>query len=198
MKTLKILTLMLAATLLLGAAQALAATDTETLVINANVVNAAKLTLGTGTITFPDSDPDTVPLIAATENSVSVSAKARTGASGISTLTVLVGTDLTSATSDTIAIGNVTLDRHRGRLHRRNHEQGDCPECRELDWPGEQTGTFSYSLANSWAYPVGNLLCYGDLHPDFSLRRRGVAEGRMGNGGPHPPFFIGSMNLVVI
>jgi hypothetical protein len=155
MKTLKTLTLMLAATLLLGAAQALAATDTKSLTINASVVNAAKLTLGVGTINFPDADPDTVPSIAASENSVAVSCKARTGTSGGSTLTVLVGSELTSG-SDTIAIGNVTwtasgLGYVAGTMNRSTAQNAGS-----WSGPGNKTGTFSYFLANSWAYAVGN------------------------------------------
>jgi hypothetical protein len=155
MKIWKMLTLTLAATLLLGAAQALAATDTETLIINAQVANSAKLTLGAGTINFPDADPDTVPSIAASENAVAVSAKARTGASGTVTLSVLVGTDLTSG-SDAIPIGNVTWTATGAGYSGGTMNRTTAQSAGSWNGPGNKTGTFSYFLANSWAYAVGN------------------------------------------
>ena len=62
----KILTAVLALSLLVAGA-AWAATNTNTLTINATVANQATLTIGggkTASISFPDSDPDTMPSIA--------------------------------------------------------------------------------------------------------------------------------------
>ena len=105
MKLTRIAALLVILTFLLAGA-AWAATDTKVLTINAAVAARATLSLSTLTINFPDSDPDTVLSIPATENAVTVTAKVRTGAASTPTLTVLAAGDLTSG-GDIIAISNV-------------------------------------------------------------------------------------------
>ena len=94
--------------LVLIAGSVFAASTTAPLTINATISSTAKLTLGTASIAFPNSDPDTTPSIGATQNPVSVTASAKTTTSGAVGLTVVTGGDLADAGTDTIAIGNVT------------------------------------------------------------------------------------------
>ena len=133
---------------------AFAASDTEDLTINATVSARAKLTLNPTTINFPDADPDSGP-IPATENPVSVTAKVRIGAAETATLTCLAGGDLISG-GDSIAISNVTWTA-TGSGYVAGTMSTTVPQSAGSWTPsGNYSGTFSYSLANSWDYEIGN------------------------------------------
>ena len=154
MKTLKILALVLAAVMLLGAAEAFAASTTANLDINAAVSSRAKLTLGQATIHFVDADPDNTSSIAATENGVTVGVKARTASAASVTLQVSSAADLASG-SDSIAISNITWTAAGtgfvgGTMNKSAAQSAGS-------WTGRvnQNGTFSYFLANSWNYAPG-------------------------------------------
>jgi len=132
-----------------------AAQQTGPLTVNMAVNARANLTLGVSAINFPDANPDTTPSIAATENSVSVTAKVRTGVSSTATLTHLAGGDLTSG-GNTIAISNVTWTATgtgyvSGTMNRITPQTAGS-------WTGSgsHSGTFSFFIANSWSYVVGN------------------------------------------
>jgi hypothetical protein len=89
--------------LILIAGGVFAASDSKPLTINAQVSDRASLTLEVSAINFPDTDPDTTP-IPATENSVDVTVKVRTGSTSTATLTHQAAGDLTNAALDTIPI----------------------------------------------------------------------------------------------
>ncbi|MGD0915385.1 MAG: hypothetical protein ABSB22_02900 [Thermodesulfobacteriota bacterium] len=132
-----------------------AASATQPLTINATVANTAKLSLGVATIAFPDADPDTVPSIAATQNPVNVTAKAKTTTNGAVTLTVVTGGDLTSG-SDTILIGNVTWTVTGAGFVAGTMNKTTAQSAGSWTGSGSRAGTFSYDLANSWAYATGS------------------------------------------
>jgi hypothetical protein len=140
---------------LLAAGSALAATDTKTLTINFAPAARATLTLGQSGITFPDSDPDTTPSIAATQNPVAVTASVRTGASSIPTLTVVTATDLVSG-SDTIPIGNVTWTASGTGYVAGTMNKTTAQSAGSWTGSGNRSGTFSYFLTNSWNYATGS------------------------------------------
>jgi hypothetical protein len=154
MKTRNVIISTIICTLLLGGA-AWAATDTKNLTINAAVAARATLTLGSAAINFPDSDPDTVNPIPATENAVSVTAKVRTGAASNPTLTVQASGPLTSGT-DTIAISNVTWTATGSGFSAGTMNSTTPQTCGSWTGSGNRSGTFSYFLVNSWDYQVGN------------------------------------------
>ena len=133
-----------------------AATATETLTINAEVLARATLTLGTAAINFSDADPDSVPSIAANENPVSVTARVRTAAGSTPTLTVQASGDLTSGT-DTIPISNVTWTAS-GAPFVGGTMNAPVAQSAATFGPGSgsYTGSFDFFLANSWDYEVGN------------------------------------------
>lgn len=131
-----------------------AATDQETLTINASVSAKAKLTLGVAAINFGDADPDVVPSIAAGENPVSVTVKAQTAAASAVTLTVQANGDLDSGT-DTIGITNVTWTA-TGAGFVGGTMDTVAQSAGSWTGPGRRDGTFSYWLANSWDYPPGS------------------------------------------
>jgi len=134
---------------------AFAASDTGDLTVNAAVSARAKLTLDPTTINFPDSDPDTVPSISATENPVDVTAKVRTGAASNATLTCLAGGDLVSG-GDTIAISTVTWTATGAGFVAGTMSRLAAQSAGSWTGSGNYSGTFSYALANSWDYEIGN------------------------------------------
>jgi hypothetical protein len=133
-----------------------AATATHDLTINATVAARATLTLGAATINFADADPETVTSIGATENPVSVVAKVRTAAASTPTLTVLAGGPLTSGT-DTIAISNVTWTASGAPFSAGTMNAAVAQSAASFSaGSGNYTGSYSFFLANSWAYNVGS------------------------------------------
>ena len=132
-----------------------AATSTQNLTVNATVSATASLTLGNASISFAAANPGTTPSIAATENPVSVTANAQTSATGAVTLTCLAGGDLTAG-SNTIAISNVTWTATgtgfvAGTMNKTTAQSAGA-------WTGSaaRSGSFNYSLANSWSYATGS------------------------------------------
>jgi hypothetical protein len=132
-----------------------AASTTATLNIGATVSSTAKLTLGAASISFANADPDITASIPSVPASVSVDAKAKTTGSGSVTLTVATGGDLISGT-DHILISNVTWTAAAdpglvgGTMSTTPQSAGSWTGS------GSRSGTFSYALANSWAYATGN------------------------------------------
>lgn len=89
--------LVFASSLLLVAATPAAPTSqSATVTATATVGALAKLTLSSGLVSFPDADPDTVPLIPTTSGPLLVTAKARTIPGGTVRLTVQADDDLRS------------------------------------------------------------------------------------------------------
>lgn len=132
-----------------------AASDSKTLTINAVVANRAKLTIAPLTINFPDADPDVVNPIPASENAVTVSSRVRTGSASVSTLTCLANGDLLDGAS-TIPISNVTWTSTGGGYVNGTMNNGVAQAAGSWTGSGLNAGTFSYFLANSWAYNIGN------------------------------------------
>lgn len=156
MKTqIAVLVVMIACSMLLAASGiGQAATDQQTLTINATVSAKAKLTLGVAAVNFADADPDSVPSISAGENPVSVTVKAQTGGSSAVTLSVQANGDLDSGT-DTIDITNVTWTA-TGAGFVAGTMDTSAQSAGSWTGPGQRSGTFSYFLANSWDYPAGS------------------------------------------
>jgi len=156
----KTVVLAILALMLMGAGAAWGATATKDVTLSATVSSAAKLTLATSTVTFPDADPDTVPSISANENGAVVTAKVKTGSATTATLKVLAADDLKSG-SDVIPITNVTSTA--------TNTSGSFFLAGPVTWSntspgatvgqgnsGSFAGTFSWFLANSWAYATGS------------------------------------------
>jgi hypothetical protein len=143
---------------LLAAGAAWAATDTNTLTINATVANQATLSIGgtkTPSISFPDSDPDTVLSIPSVPATLAVVAKAKTGSSSVVTLKVLANGDLISGTEN-IPIGNVTWTAAGGAgFSAGTMNKTTAQTCGSWTGSGKYQGTYSYFLANNWNLPVG-------------------------------------------
>ncbi len=141
--------------LILIAGGVFAASDSKPLTINAQVSDRASLTLEVATINFPDTDPDTTP-IPATENSVDVTVKVRTGSASAVTLTHQAAGDLTNAALDTIPIGNVTWTATGAGFQAGTMSSTVAQTAGTWTGPGNRSGTFSYFLVNSWNYAIGS------------------------------------------
>jgi hypothetical protein len=139
----------------LAATPALAATDTKSVTVSATVNAAATLVLGVNTVTFADADPGTTASIAATEGAISVTAKARTSASGAVTLTILAADDLKSG-SDVIGISNVTWTATGSGYQTGTLNKTTAQTVGSWTGPGTHAGTVSYALANSFSYATGS------------------------------------------
>ena len=147
--------LVLAVVVGLASHNASAVTVNQTLTINATVAAEGALVMAT-TINFPSSNPDTVPSVAATENPVSVTVKARTGSLSVVTLTALAaGANLVSG-SDTIPISNVTWTVTGAGYVAGTMNSVTAQSVFSGTGPGESAGTLSFFLANSWSYAVGS------------------------------------------
>jgi hypothetical protein len=136
---------------------AMAATATASLTIGATVANMASLSLGETSITFPDSDPDTVLSIPADKNPVNVAAKAKTSKGSSVTLLIATPTDLTAGTA-TIGIDQVRWTAAGDAAFVAGTMNKAAPQAAVSGWTdsAKKTGSFSYFLANSWSYATGN------------------------------------------
>jgi hypothetical protein len=132
-----------------------AATDNQTLTINATVAARAKLVLAPTVINFPDADPDVTPSIAATENSVNVLSNVRTSSAGNATLTCQANGDLASG-GDAIPITNVTWTATGAGYVAGTMNSGTAQSVGSWTGSGAYTGSLDFFLANSWAYNIGN------------------------------------------
>jgi len=141
--------------LILIAGGVFAASDSKPLTINAEVSDRASLTLEVATINFPDTDPDTTP-IPATENSVDVTVKVRTGSASAVTLTHQAAGDLTNPALDAIPIGSVTWTATGGGFQAGTMSSTVAQTAGSWTGPGNRSGTFSYFLVNSWNYAIGS------------------------------------------
>jgi len=128
---------------------------TAMVTVAAPLASSAQLTISPNVINFPDANPDTVPTIAATQNPVSVTANAQTGGGRTVTLGVLAQGDLVSG-GNTIAINNVTWTATGSGFRNGTMNKTTSQLAGQWTGPGSRTGTFSYSLKNSWSYATGS------------------------------------------
>jgi len=155
MKFRRSLALVIGVALLLPAL-AHAATDTETLTINAVVAARAKIVISPTTINFPDSDPDLVPSIAANENPVSIECRVRTSGVGVSNVDCLANGDLVAVGATDIPISNVTWTATGTGYVAGTMDNSTAQAVGSFSGSGSHAGTMSFFLANSWAYEIGN------------------------------------------
>jgi hypothetical protein len=144
-------TLVLAVAVLSWPSTAFAQSDTATL--NASVASLVRLSVSSSSLTFPDSDPDTIPLVPASPAVISITAKSRTPPGGEVTLTVEATDDLRSGVT-TIPASSITWTATgpgfvSGTL-------GRTPQT-VASWTGSgvRTGTQTFLFQNLWTYSIG-------------------------------------------
>jgi len=134
-----------------------AQTATGTVNVNANVNAKAKLTINGGanaSITFADADPDVLATLPSAPLNIAV--KARTSGTGAVTLTVRASQDLTSATSDTIAITALKWTSTGTNFAVSGiSSTGADVSVFSATGSGNHSGVQNYTLDNSWAYATG-------------------------------------------
>jgi hypothetical protein len=133
-------------------AGAFAQTDTATL--NAALAPVARLTLSSASLTFPDADPDMVPVVSAIPASMTITAKARATEGAIVTLTVLASDDLRSGISTIPASAITWTGSGAGFV------DGTLSAATEQllgSWLGSgiRSGTQSFRFQNLWSHPTG-------------------------------------------
>jgi hypothetical protein len=131
------------------------ASQTQTVTLSTNIATRAKLIFRSSAVSFSSANPDSVPSVPANINPVSVISSARTGSSQSANLTCLASGDLISGTS-AIAIKNISW-----KATGAGYQPGVMNSLTSQNsgtWigPGQYTGTFSYFLANSWSYTIGD------------------------------------------
>jgi len=139
---------------LLAAAAPAAAQTSRTATLVAAVDSLAKLSLSALTISFPDSDPDTVPQVQASGGPVTVVARARAGPGAQVTLTVTAQDDLRSGT-DVIPASAVTWAATGPGFADGTLAAGVAQTAGAWGNAGQHTGTLTFRLANAWTYAAG-------------------------------------------
>lgn len=125
--------------------------------VNATVTvgQYARLTVTGGPINFGDADPDSVPSIVAAP--VSVSARARVAPSAAVSVTVVASNDYFDHASGTtlIPVSNMTWTASAADFDTTGTMSTTAQQVAAWTGPANKTGDQTYSLLNSWSYPVG-------------------------------------------
>jgi hypothetical protein len=126
--------------------------DTSTL--NANIGGLARLSLSSTTLTFPDADPDTVPIISGVPSPLTITAKARAGQGMTVTLTVRANNDLRSGVN-TIPAGMISWTASGAGFVGGTLSSTAARTVASWAGSGVRTGTQTYAFQNRWTYPTG-------------------------------------------
>lgn len=129
-------------------------TQSATVTATASIGTLAKLTLSSVAISFPDADPDTVPLIPASGGPLIVTAKARTIPGGTVRLTVQAQDDLRSGT-EVIAASALTWTASGPGFVAGRASTGAAQPLGTWTNSGVWTGEQQYRLENRWQYAAG-------------------------------------------
>jgi hypothetical protein len=120
------------------------------------VVDArATLTLSTATLTFPNSDPDTVLQIPASQGPVAITAKGRTAPGNQIILSVLASDDFRSG-MNVIPINALTWTASGAGFIGGTMSRTLAQRVALFNTCGVFAGTQTYALANSWTYATGS------------------------------------------
>jgi hypothetical protein len=149
----KVLITLVAVLICAGTVAFAANPDTKTVAVSATVSATAKLVLSGNTLTFPDRDPDTFTTIAATEGTITITAKGKTAKDATLTL-VVKAPNLTTSGSDTIAVSAIKWTAtgtgySAGTMATTDVGLGSWTNS------GDYGGTQTYALDNSWSYATG-------------------------------------------
>ncbi len=120
-----------------------------------SVTQQVKLTVSAPTLSFPNSDPDTVPQIPASEGPVTITAKARNTGTNQVILSVQASDDFRSALN-IISISALTWTASGVGFVDGTMSKTTARTAASWSTSGSYTGTMTFRLANSWNYPVGS------------------------------------------
>jgi hypothetical protein len=127
---------------------------TDTATLNANLTPIAKLTLSSSTLSFPDADPDTVPLVPGVPATIDITSKARARAGATVILTLQADDDLRSGV-DTIPASTISWTA-TGAGFVGGTVSRTAPQT-VASWIGSglRSGSQTFTFVNSWDYAVG-------------------------------------------
>lgn len=131
-----------------------AATVTRNTTAVVTIAALAKLSLSAAALSFPDANPDTVPLISGAGGPVTIMAKARTSPGSTVNLSVLASDDLRAGTV-TIPVSAVTWVVTGGGFSPGTMSTTVARTVAAWAGSGSRAGTQTYRLANSWEYATG-------------------------------------------
>ena len=130
------------------------AQTTANLTISADVGSWLELTLSPNSISFANANPATTPTINA-NTTVSVTARVRTGSTDTPHLTVLANGDL-AAGGASIPITQVSWTATSPYIAGTMNKTTPQSAATFTAGSGERTGTFTFTLTNSWSYTTGS------------------------------------------
>lgn len=133
-------------------ARAAAQARSATLAANFNTI--AKLTLSTATVSFPDADPDAIPLVPSSGGPVFISAKARATPGAQVVLTVQAADDLRSGVNVIPASTITWTASGAGFVGGRLSKAGPVT-VGTWSGSGARTGTQQLYFTNLWSHPTG-------------------------------------------
>ena len=111
----------------------------------------ARLTVSATTQTFPNSDPDTVPQVLASEGPLTITTKGRTAPGNQIILSVLASNDL-QAGLNVIAISALTWTASGAGFVGGTMNKAVAQQVALFGSSGNFTGTQTYRFANAWTY----------------------------------------------
>jgi hypothetical protein len=140
--------------LIAGVTAAPAGAQTATATFSANFAGLAKFSLSSNTVTFPDADPDTVPLIPASSGPLTITVKARAATGGTIRLTISAVDNLRSGLNTIPATALTWTTTGAG------YTPGTVNRFAAVTlgtWTGSgvKSGTQNYRFQNSWSYVPG-------------------------------------------
>jgi len=131
-----------------------AVAQTQNATLNASINGLARISVSSAALTFPDSDPDTVPSIQASQGPITLTAKARTSLNGTITLTVKASDDLRSGVS-TIPASNITWVASGAGFNTGTLSASTAQIVAAWTGSGVRTGTQTFFFKNLWSYATG-------------------------------------------
>lgn len=114
----------------------------------------AKLSLSAGSLTFPDADPDTVPVVTPSGGALSITAKTRTTFGSTATLTVQASDDLRSGTQ-VVPASALTWTASGPGFAAGTMNTSSAQLVGSWTSSGVRSGSQTYTLQNSWTYASG-------------------------------------------
>jgi hypothetical protein len=140
--------------LVIGGCPAAVAGQTQTATLNAAFSGIAKLSLSVASLTFPDADPDAVPLVPSTPPTVAITAKGRATLNGAVTVTVLASDNLRSGVS-TLPASTITWTATGSGFVDGTLDASTPQVVGSWTGSGIRNGTQSFFFRNLWTHATG-------------------------------------------
>jgi hypothetical protein len=140
--------------LLSATTAAVAAAQTASATLSADLGAIAKLSVSTTSLSFPDSNPDVAPQVQASSGPVTITAKGRARPGETVTLTVQASADLRSGVN-TIPASAITWTATGPGFVPGTLSATAAQTVGAWTGSGVRVGTQDYRFQNLWTYPTG-------------------------------------------